>query len=87
MSQPLKPSQESNWPGERHPGRLDVHQANEVPETTFLQSFKAALLLSEDAENYYRQGSTNPGSEITDVLQSLSWSSTSDRVMRPLVMT
>ena len=39
------------WPGERHPTRWDVHDANESPAATFLDQFRAALLHSEGAEN------------------------------------
>jgi hypothetical protein len=39
-----------SWPGERHPTRWDVHDANESPATTFLDQFRAALLHSEGAE-------------------------------------
>ena len=35
------------WPGERHPTRWDVHDANESPATTFLDRFRAALLHTE----------------------------------------
>jgi hypothetical protein len=38
------------WPGERQPTRWDVHDANESPASTFLDRFRAALLLSEGAE-------------------------------------
>ena len=38
------------WPGERHPTRWDVHDANESPAITFLDRFRAALLHSEGAE-------------------------------------
>ncbi|KIV92373.1 hypothetical protein PV10_03678 [Exophiala mesophila] len=39
------------WPGERHPTRWDVHDANESPAATFLDQFRAALLHSEGAEH------------------------------------
>lgn len=39
------------WPGERHPTRWDVHDANESPAATFLDQFRAALLHSEGAED------------------------------------
>lgn len=35
------------WPGERHPTRWDVHDANESPAVTFLDRFRAALLHAE----------------------------------------
>jgi hypothetical protein len=38
-----------DWPGERNPSQWDVHDANQVPEVSFVRRFKAALLLSEDA--------------------------------------
>ncbi|KAK4935803.1 hypothetical protein LTR10_023210 [Elasticomyces elasticus] len=37
------------WPGERHPTRWDVHDANESPAITFLDRFRAALLHTEGA--------------------------------------
>ncbi|KAI1613368.1 hypothetical protein EDD36DRAFT_263374 [Exophiala viscosa] len=37
------------WPGERHPTRWDVHDANESPAITFLDRFRAALLHAEGA--------------------------------------
>jgi len=43
-------SSSRQWPGERHPTRWDVHDANESPATTFLDHFRAALLHSEGAE-------------------------------------
>lgn len=43
-----------DWPGERNPSRWDVHDANEAPGATFLQRFKAALLLSDDARGCQR---------------------------------
>lgn len=42
-------SQPPEWPGERNPSQWDVHDAFQVPEVSFRQRFKAALLLSEDA--------------------------------------
>jgi hypothetical protein len=38
------------WPGERHPTRWDVHDANESPAATFLDRFRAALRHSEGVE-------------------------------------
>lgn len=38
-----------DWPGERNPSQWDVHDAHQIPEVSFLQRFKAAVLLSEDA--------------------------------------
>jgi hypothetical protein len=47
----------SLWPGERNPGRDDVRDANELPDSTFLQLFKSALLSNSTAtENTQRQG-------------------------------
>ncbi|KAH8688651.1 hypothetical protein BGW36DRAFT_434192 [Talaromyces proteolyticus] len=43
-----------DWPGERNPSRWDVHDANEPSGATFLQRFKAALLLSDDARGCQR---------------------------------
>ncbi|KIW58069.1 hypothetical protein PV05_02619 [Exophiala xenobiotica] len=43
-------SSSRQWPGERHPTRWDVHDANESPAVTFLDRFRAALLHSEGAE-------------------------------------
>lgn len=39
------------WPGERHPTRWDVHDANESLATTFLERYKTVLLQSEQAQN------------------------------------
>jgi hypothetical protein len=44
-------SEPRDWPGDRYPTRWDVHDANKLPETRFLQRFKTALLHSEDALN------------------------------------
>ena len=38
---------ESTWPAERVPGRLDAAQANRTLESSFMQSFKHALLGAE----------------------------------------
>jgi hypothetical protein len=38
------------WPGERHPTRWDVHDANESLATTFLERYKTMLLHSEEAQ-------------------------------------
>lgn len=38
------------WPGERHPTRWDVHDANESLASTFLERFKSSLLQSEEAQ-------------------------------------
>ena len=42
-------SQESSWPAERDPSRLDVELANELPKPDVLSDFKRALLSSEHA--------------------------------------
>lgn len=42
-------TQPHDWPAERNPSQWDVHDAQQVPEVSFLRRFKAALLLSEDA--------------------------------------
>lgn len=42
---------ESNWPGERNPSRHDVRDAIKVPDYTFLDRFKVALLASTDASD------------------------------------
>lgn len=39
------------WPGERHPTRWDVYDANESPASTFLERFKILLLQSEEAQD------------------------------------
>ncbi|KIW92099.1 uncharacterized protein Z519_07083 [Cladophialophora bantiana CBS 173.52] len=44
-------SSSRQWPGERHPTRWDVHDANESPAITFLDRFRAALLHTEGAED------------------------------------
>jgi hypothetical protein len=44
----------SERPSERNPSRWDVYDATEVPGATFLQRFKAALLLSDDARGCER---------------------------------
>jgi len=41
--------QHPEWPGERNPSQWDVHDAYWTPEVSFLQRFKAALLLNQDA--------------------------------------
>lgn len=41
--------QHPEWPGERDPSQWDVHDAYWTPEVSFLQRFKAVLLLSPDA--------------------------------------
>ena len=41
--------QHPEWPGERDPSQWDVHDAYRAPEVSYLQRFKAALLLSQDA--------------------------------------
>ncbi|KAH8799729.1 hypothetical protein F5884DRAFT_115638 [Xylogone sp. PMI_703] len=46
----VKLSTSRQWPGERHPTRWDVLDANESPATTFVNRFRAALLHSEGAE-------------------------------------
>lgn len=38
------------WPGERDPTRWDVHDANQILATTFLERFKTVLLHSEEAQ-------------------------------------
>ena len=62
--EPGRPEQH-NWPGERNPSRWDVHDAYEVPEVSFLRRFKAALLLSEDADDCHpyltRTANPDPG--------------------------
>lgn len=42
-------SQELIWPGERDPSSLDVEQANELPEASFMSDFKKALCEHHDA--------------------------------------
>ncbi|MCJ1471563.1 hypothetical protein MMC13_000203 [Lambiella insularis] len=49
-----------SWPGERQPTRLDVEDANKVPEPTFLRDFKQALIASDIARDY--QYALSPGS-------------------------
>ena len=46
----MRLSSSRQWPGERHPTRWDVHNANESPATKFLDRFRAALLHSESVE-------------------------------------
>lgn len=58
-------SEPRDWPGDRHPTRWDVHDANKLPETRFLQRFKTALLHSEDALNC-KQLMTQLGHENDD---------------------
>jgi hypothetical protein len=48
---PLTPEGSPQWPGERHPTRWDVHDANESLASTFRERFKTLLLHSEDAQN------------------------------------
>ncbi|MCJ1472613.1 hypothetical protein MMC13_001262 [Lambiella insularis] len=43
-----------NWPGERDPTRLEVEKAHEVPESTFLDDFKQALVARDIAKDYQR---------------------------------
>jgi hypothetical protein len=43
----LRRSASPHWPGERHPTRWDVHDANQNPASTFLERFRAALLHHE----------------------------------------
>ena len=50
LDQPETDASSRQWPGERQPTRWDVHDANESPASTFLDRFRAALLLSEGAE-------------------------------------
>jgi hypothetical protein len=40
---------ESTWPAERVPGKLDAEQANRPLDSSFMQSFKHALLADEAA--------------------------------------
>ncbi|KAK4556982.1 hypothetical protein LTR86_005963 [Recurvomyces mirabilis] len=39
------------WPGERHPTRYDVDEATEIPESSFVDRFAAALLHAEHGDN------------------------------------
>ncbi|KAJ9603046.1 hypothetical protein H2200_012341 [Cladophialophora chaetospira] len=59
-------SSSRQWPGEWEPTGLEVYEANQSPENTFRERFKAALLQSEEGQaRYHRNGSAQP-----DVLYS-----------------
>ena len=48
QGQPLS-GRSPQWPGERHPTRWDVHDANESLATSFLEQYKTLLLHSNEA--------------------------------------
>ena len=64
------------WPGERHPTRWDVHDANESPAVTFLERFRAALLHSEGAEEdaLLDSDSVIDSSENMNTVSLMNWS-------------